>query len=140
MAEGYFTETLDDPSEIESPERVLICSGKIYYDLFERREKLKGSRTAIIRIEQLYPFPSEQLQNLVENYAEADQWIWVQEEPKNMGGWRFVQPYLQNVIDKKVSYIGRRAAASPATGHFTIHKMEQEKILEEAVGRDKEGT
>jgi len=140
MAEGCFIETLDDPSEIESPERVLICSGKIYYDLFERREKLKGSRTAIIRIEQLYPFPSKQLQNLVENYVEADQWIWVQEEPENMGGWRFVQPYLQNVIDKKVSYIGRRAAASPATGHFTIHKMEQEKILEEAVGRDKEGT
>ena len=139
MTGGSFTEVLDDPLDIKEPERVLICNGKIYYDLFERREKLKKSRIAIIRIEQLYPFPSGQLKELVENYTEADQWAWVQEEPENMGAWRFVQPYLQDVIDKKLNYIGRRAAASPASGHFTIHKVEQEKILDEAVGSDKQG-
>lgn len=138
MTGGSFTEVLDDPLDIKEPERVLICTGKIYYDLFERREQLKKARTAIIRIEQLYPFPSRQLKELLKNYAGADQWVWVQEEPENMGAWRFVQPYLRNVIDGKVNYTGRRAAASPASGHFTIHRMEQEKILDEAVGSEKQ--
>lgn len=134
MAQGHFREVLDDPLAITDPQKVLMCSGKIYYDLFERREELQEHRTAIVRIEQFYPFPSHQLKQLIEKYAGANHWFWVQEEPENMGGWRFVQPYLQSMIDTRVGYTGRRAAASPATGHFSVHKVEQEKILQEAVG------
>jgi len=135
MADGHFNEVLGDPKELEKPERVLICSGKIYYDLVERMNQIERADVIIMRIEQLYPFPAEQLRSLTAKYKTAGQWFWVQEEPENMGGWRFVQPYLQNLLKKRVNYIGRKAAASTAVGFHAVHKSEQKEILDKAVGR-----
>jgi 2-oxoglutarate dehydrogenase E1 component len=135
MTTGCFHEVLDDIQQIQNPRRVLLCSGKIYYDLIERRERVAKPEIAILRLEQLYPFPSEQIKKVASNYAAAEQWLWVQEEPENMGGWRFVQPYLHSLLRREVKYLGRKAAASPATGYFTIHKQEQEEILNRAVGK-----
>jgi len=134
MAAGHFSEVLDDPKEIEKPERVLICSGKIYYDLVEKMRQMQRSNVVIMRIEQFYPFPAEQLKGLIAKQKKAGQWLWVQEEPENMGGWRFIQPYLRNMLNKSVSYIGRKAAASTATGFHAVHGREQEEILDMAVG------
>ncbi len=134
MTSGYFQEVLDDSAELQPPDRVLLCSGKVYYDLLERREKANPSATAIVRLEQFYPFPRRQLERIIAGYPQKAQWCWVQEEPMNMGGWEFVQPLLNAVLGRKIDYIGRPAAATPATGHFKVHKLEQSAILDRAIG------
>ena len=87
----------------------------------------------IIRLEQLYPFPAVRLAQCIKRYPKTAEWFWVQEEPENMGGWRFLQPLLESVIKQPVSYIGREPASSPCTGFPTIFKKEQAAIVEEAV-------
>jgi len=134
MASGHFHEVLDDTSGIDSAGRVLICSGKIYYDLIERREKQQAQDTVILRLEQFYPFPLEQLRRIAGSYRDAREWFWVQEEPENMGGWSFVRWYLQEATGKEIRYIGRKAAASPATGYSSVHKTEQAALVEQAMG------
>ena len=101
--------------------KVVICSGKIYFDLIESREKTKNNKVVFIRIEQIYPFPLKTLANLVKRYSNAE-FIWCQEEPKNMGSWFFVDRNIEDVLIKIKSkfsrpiYVGRAEAASPATG------------------------
>jgi 2-oxoglutarate dehydrogenase E1 component len=112
----------------------LFCSGKIYYDLYEKREDLKISDVVIIRIEQLDPFPAEQLREILSAVTQAREWIWVQEEPKNMGAWSFVQPLLQPLIGGELGYVGRAAAASPATGYLKLHKEQQAALVQQALG------
>ena len=133
LATGKFNEILEDPDKAESPKRMLLCSGKIYYDLFRQRQKIKASHIGIIRLEQLYPFPAAQFAQAVKNYNKSVEWLWVQEEPENMGGWRFLQPLLESVIGKSVSYIGRDPASSPATGFPSVSKREQAAIVEAAM-------
>ena len=134
LSSGSFNTVLDDPENPKTPRRMLLCSGKIFYNLIERRQLRKAPDNGIIRIEQLHPVPCGRLEDLQKKYAEAEEWIWVQEEPENMGAWRFLKPHLERVFKKTVSYIGRKAAASPATGFPAIYKMEQADIVDRAVG------
>ena len=134
LTSGAFNEVLDDDEKRHTATTVLICSGKIYYQLFQRRQALKAEGIAILRLEQFYPFPTSKLKTLLKKYKQAQKWVWVQEEPENMGGWQFVRPRLEKIIGRPPDYIGRKPAASPATGFPMIYKKEQEAISEEAIG------
>ena len=115
--------------------KVVMCSGKIYYDLIEAREKYRNDAVTFIRIEQLYPFPAKTLANILKRYTKA-QFIWCQEEPKNMGAWNTVRNYIDRTLgiidygDKSVKYVGRKAASSTATGNLNKHLAQQKEILE----------
>ena len=112
-----------------------MCSGKIYYDLVEAREKFRNNAVTFIRIEQLYPFPAKTLANILKRYTKA-KFIWCQEEPKNMGAWNTVRNYIDRTLnmvnfgDKSVKYIGRKASSTTATGNFNKHLAQQKEILE----------
>ena len=118
--------------------KVVMCSGKIYFDLIEAREKAKDDKTVFIRIEQLYPFPVKQLGKLLKRYQNA-KFFWCQEEPKNMGAWNTARHYIDRTLEiirvkgEKVRYAGRNAAASPATGNLNKHLAEQKEILEKVI-------
>ena len=129
-----FRPVLDESMQIDRPEKVLFCSGKIYYELLIRRNELESNRLAIVRLEQLYPFPENQVDTIVKKYQDAGQWCWVQEEPENMGAWQFLRPRLEKLTGNSFRYIGRAPASSPATGFPTIYKQEQSGIVNEAVG------
>jgi 2-oxoglutarate dehydrogenase E1 component len=134
LTKGSFQEVLDDGTNKKTSRRLIFCSGKIYYELFQRRQDLKKTNIAIIRLEQFYPFPHEQLEEVIDKYGQVDEWYWVQEEPENMGGWNFVRSRLAPLVHKHIKYIGRTEAASPATGFHNIYKKQQAAIIEEAVG------
>ncbi len=127
-----FQEILDDPSEDkEKIERLLICSGRIYYDLIKEREERKANHIGIIRIEQLYPFHSEDFSRVIEKYKNAKTFYWVQEEPKNMGAWAYISPILDELLpeSRDLRYVGRPRSASPAIGSHTMHVKEHAQIL-----------
>ena len=115
--------------------KVILCSGKIYFDLIEAREKLKINDIIIYRIEQLYPFPAKSLVREIKPYAKNAKFYWCQEEPKNMGAWFSVRDYIQWTLDSikannnKISYIGRSPDASPATGYVKRHISQQQEII-----------
>jgi len=115
--------------------KVVMCSGKIYYDLIEAREKLKNDKVVFVRIEQLYPFPAKTLANILKKYLSA-QFIWCQEEPKNMGAWNTVRNYIERTLeiinfkDINVKYVGRKASSTTATGNANKHLAQQKEILE----------
>jgi 2-oxoglutarate dehydrogenase complex dehydrogenase (E1) component-like enzyme len=115
--------------------RVVLCSGKVYYDLIEARKKTDAAGVAIVRLEQFYPFPLARLQEVLTRYPQAKQIVWAQEEPKNMGAWTFVEPRLEKLVPvcERPIYVGRAPAASPATGSYHIHQAEQAKLLAEAL-------
>ena len=136
---GTFNEVLDDETGYKGASRVLLCSGKIYYGLLKRRKELKHKNTAIVRLEQLYPLPAEQLKTVVNSYKKAKKWFWVQEEHENMGAWQFLRPHLEEMLSHRPVYIGRPEAASPATGFPAIYKQQQEAILERSLGTDPDG-
>ncbi len=132
---GHFHDVIDDPVAAESARRVLMCSGKVYYDLAARRAEVSGQRdVAIIRIEQLYPWPIDLLRSVLARFRSAREWVWVQEESQNMGAWTFVAPRLGELLGVPVQYVGRDASASPATGSKLVHDREQAEIVEAAVG------
>jgi 2-oxoglutarate dehydrogenase E1 component len=134
LTEGTFQAVLDDPAGPQNAQKILICSGKIFYQLMQRREDLETRDIAIIRLEQYYPFPEEQLKRVLARYPKAETCMWVQEAPENMGGWQFVRPCLEALTGKPVSYVGRKPAASPATGFPALYKVEQGSISDQAVG------
>jgi 2-oxoglutarate dehydrogenase E1 component len=119
--------------------RVVLCSGKVYYDLYEEREKRGIDDIYLLRVEQLYPFPAKALINELSRFRNAEM-VWCQEEPKNMGSWSFIDPYLEWVLahidakHQRVRYTGRPAAASPATGLMSKHLAQLEAFLEDALG------
>lgn len=126
---GGFRELIDDVNaDAKKTRKVLICTGKIYYDLLERKEQLNASDVAIVRLEQIYPYPEEQMQALRKKYAKAE-FCWVQEEPKNMGAYSFLLRWEENFSLKCIS---RKSSASPATGFAKVHAREQEEILVQA--------
>ncbi|MBZ5534651.1 MAG: multifunctional oxoglutarate decarboxylase/oxoglutarate dehydrogenase thiamine pyrophosphate-binding subunit/dihydrolipoyllysine-residue succinyltransferase subunit [Acidobacteriia bacterium] len=115
-------------------ERVMICSGKVYFELHAERGRLGNQKTAILRLEQFYPFPRALMAAYLGAYPRASEIRWVQEEPQNMGGWGFVENYLRILLrsEQSLRYVGRAAGASTATGSHTVHQMEQQKIVAEA--------
>jgi 2-oxoglutarate dehydrogenase E1 component len=117
-------------------ERVLLCSGKLYYELEARREALARDDVAIVRIEQLYPVPEHELFAALASYRHGTRVVWTQEEPENMGAWRFLKTRFESRLFGRFPFscIARRAAASPATGSGASHKMEQDVILSTAFG------
>ena len=116
-------------------QKVVMCSGKIYYDLIEAREEYKNDKVTFVRIEQLYPFPAKTLANILKRYSKA-KFVWCQEEPKNMGAWNTVRNYIDRTLeivnfgDKTVQYVGRKASSSTATGNLNKHLAQQKEILE----------
>ncbi|MGP1346224.1 MAG: 2-oxoglutarate dehydrogenase E1 component [Phycisphaerales bacterium] len=138
---GRFMEVLDDPAfsggdakAKRKVKRILLCSGKVYYDLIERREQSgKDGEVAVVRVEQLYPLHSDLLRETIESYPNADLY-WVQEEPKNMGAYGHMFISLHQLFGWSLAYIGRQASASPATGSPSKHEEELNAFLTEAVG------
>jgi len=139
FSRGGFRELLPDASGV-APDRiarVLLCSGKIYYDLADARARRQADNVAIARLEQLYPFPASQIEEMLPQYSAAGDVIWVQEEPINMGAWRFVRDRIQPLLDasgRKLRYVGRAESAAPATGSHKRHLAEQAEIIEAAFG------
>jgi 2-oxoglutarate dehydrogenase E1 component len=130
FTKGGFKEVIDDASTPDgtSINKVLMCSGKLYFELLERKQKENRSDIAIIRLEQIYPLPLKQLEDLYKKYYKAI-WFWVQEEPLNMGAASFLQMNLKNI---NYGVISRSASASTATGYAKIHQQEQAEIIETA--------
>ncbi|GAB4415839.1 MAG: 2-oxoglutarate dehydrogenase E1 component [Bacteroidia bacterium] len=127
-----FQEVIDDTyADPKKVRRVLVCSGKIYYDLLEQQHAAQRDDVAIVRVEQLYPVPITQLREVIGRYAEDVEWYWVQEEPRNMGPWNFL---LRVITDIDIKYIGRKPSSTPATGYHKQHIAEQEAIIQEAFG------
>jgi 2-oxoglutarate dehydrogenase E1 component len=148
LTSGSFHPVLDDPATTGAPEagitlerqqvkRVLLCSGKIYYALLAARRERRVQSVAIVRVEQLYPFPRAELEAIFASYPEARQVYWVQEEPQNMGAWLTTYPRLRRIVPESVTvdYVGRAEAASPAAGSYKVHGQEEAEIVNSALAR-----
>ena len=124
----------DDAIDPSSVARILICTGKVYYDLLEKVSSDNIDNVLILRLEQLYPFPAEFLKNELSKYKNVNNFTWIQEEPKNMGAWFFIRDLIGDLIDgNDLRYVGRMNAASPCTGYMSVHKEEQNNIINEAL-------
>ena len=134
LATAHFKFVLDDPDGSKQAETVLVCSGKIFYELLQNRNELGKTEVGIVRVEQLYPFPESQLKKIFQKYRQAKKWFWVQEEPQNMGAWQFLQPLLNAAFGKSFNYIGRKASSSPASGFPGLSRLEQQAIVAQALG------
>jgi 2-oxoglutarate dehydrogenase E1 component len=124
-----------EQQDIEKVDRVVLCSGKVYYDLVNRRKELALDKVAIIRLEQLYPFPAEKLQSIFESYSNIKDWIWCQEEPLNQGPWYSSMHHFNLCIptDKRIRVCSRDASAAPAAGSMALHTEQQQKLVNEAL-------
>ena len=131
LAEGTrFQEVIDDPFvNPQEVKRVIMCSGKIYYDLLEKQQNDKRKDIALVRMEQLYPLPIPRLREVFAGYPHDAEFVWVQEEPRNMGPWSFI---LRVITERKLRCISRKPSPSPAAGYYKSHNKEQEMIIEEA--------
>jgi len=127
LAQGGFREVIDDtnvnPLDVK---RVVFCSGKVYYDLLQRKQHFDAKDIALVRLEQIYPFPAKQVEEVLKRYPNALKWLWVQEEPRNMGAWNFIRDRITSVPLEPVT---RAASGSPAVGLSKIHAIEQEEII-----------
>ncbi|MDT0594467.1 2-oxoglutarate dehydrogenase E1 component [Glaciecola petra] len=137
LANGVFHNVIGEIDDIpsEKVERVIMCSGKVYFDLLEQRRKNELNNIAIVRIEQLYPFPQKEMDEIVEQYAHVKDWVWCQEEPQNQGAWYCSQHHFNQSIpkDAKLTYAGRSASASPAVGYLSVHNQQQKALVEDAL-------
>ena len=140
LAEGSFQTVISEVDELDpaAVERVVLCSGKVYYDLLAERREREQTNVAIIRLEQLYPFPEEQLLEALAPYANIKDMVWCQEEPMNMGAWYSSQHHMRRVLQLQhpglyLNYAGRDAAASPAAGYMALHIAQQEKLINDAL-------
>jgi 2-oxoglutarate dehydrogenase E1 component len=128
---GRFREILPGPAPEDpaSADRVVLCSGKVYYDLVAERERRGAANTAIVRVEQFYPLHGEALREAVGRFPASADLVWCQEEPKNMGAWSFLAPQLRELLGRDARYAGRPASASPAVGALALHKQEQRDLV-----------
>ncbi|MFN7792260.1 MAG: 2-oxoglutarate dehydrogenase E1 component, partial [Cyclobacteriaceae bacterium] len=128
FTKGSFQEVIDDVNVVAKDVRkVVLCTGKVYYDLLEAQAKKKNKDVALVRVEQLHPFPEKQINAVLKKYKGA-KLVWAQEEPSNMGYWSFILRFMNGL-----ELISRKASASPATGYSKVHKAEQEKIISSAL-------
>ncbi|KAB7648356.1 2-oxoglutarate dehydrogenase E1 component [Polymorphobacter fuscus] len=137
MAAGTsFHRCLDDmaPCDPDKIRRLVLCSGKVYYDLLEAREKTERDDVYLLRVEQLYPFPGEVIAEYAARFPGLEDVVWAQEEPRNAGAWTFVAPLIETALDRRPIYAGRAAAAATATGLLRRHNAEQAKLIAEALG------
>lgn len=137
LTNGHFQEVLPDNLDAQSCRRVLLCCGKVYYDLLQYRQDAGIGDIAIVRIEQLYPLNEELIKSILEPYGEETEYFWVQEENANGGGWDYLRSRLRELIGIEPKYIGRKRSASTAVGSHRIHKKEQQNILERAFAAPK---
>lgn len=135
-AQGGFRRVIPDLSgkEPSGIRQIILCAGKVYYELEQQREALKREDIALLRIEQFYPLPKDELRLALQQYPEGTPAVWVQEEPENMGAWRFLRVKLGTKLFENFpfSVVSRPASASPATGSTNSHKQEQARLLAEA--------
>ncbi|MBC3767726.1 2-oxoglutarate dehydrogenase E1 component [Neptunicella marina] len=143
LSSGVFHNVLAEVDELDAAkvDRVVMCSGKVYYDLLDARRKNELNNVAIIRIEQLYPFPHDDIQQVLADYQHVKEWVWCQEEPQNQGAWYCMQHNFWASIPEsgKLTYAGRPASASPAVGYIAEHNRQQKTLVEDALNF-KEGT
>ncbi|HCI79093.1 MAG TPA: 2-oxoglutarate dehydrogenase E1 component, partial [Ktedonobacter sp.] len=135
LAQGTFQTVIDDEKarvHAENIQRIVLCTGKISIDLFAQQQKETTPDIAIVRVEQLYPFPEQALKRVIARYSNAREVLWVQEEPRNMGAWSYIAPRLSVLTGEKVNVISRPAHASPATGFWDWYMAEQEHIIADA--------
>ncbi len=133
FTQGHFQEVLADPTPPSSVKKVLLCSGKVVYDLFQEREKQHRSDVMIIRIEQLYPFPEHALKSLLSGIPPNTPMIWVQEEHQNMGAWDYLHPLLERLFGhSNIQFVGRERSASPAAGSHALHQKQYEQFITQA--------
>ncbi len=141
---GSFAEVLDDPAssdesfDVDAVDRVVLCAGKVAYDALARRDELgeAGRHVAVVRVEQLYPWPKSTIKAILDRYAKAREVVWLQEEPENMGAWNFVHGRLHKLLrdTHKLLHVSRAESASPATGSAALHRLEQDDLLTRSVG------
>lgn len=138
LTKGSFQEVLDDPKPPAKPTKLVICTGRIFFDLIAEREKSQSPKPAIIRVEQLYPLDTVRLKELIDKYNGFEVCYWVQDEPSNMGAWDFIRPTLRDLMPKGLEpvYIGRARSASPATGSHAAHKKEHAAIINAIFGKN----
>jgi 2-oxoglutarate dehydrogenase E1 component len=131
---GQFEEILGAPEggRAEKVERIIFCSGKVYYDLLNYQTERNIGNAAIIRIEQLYPLAEKKLREMLKPFPKNAKFVWCQEEPENMGAWTFIEPRLRTIFCSEIAYAGRDASASPAVGALARHKREQARLVAEA--------
>jgi 2-oxoglutarate dehydrogenase E1 component len=137
LVEGSFRPVLDDPrttDHLDRIERLVLCSGHVWADLESDPRRKEHNTVAVVRVEELYPFPAEPLARLLAKYRAAREVIWLQEEPRNMGAWPFLEPRLRNLLERRaLRYVGRPERASPAEGWMETHMAEQRRIISEVL-------
>jgi 2-oxoglutarate dehydrogenase E1 component len=137
LAAGVFYNVIDEVDELDPQhvKRVVMCSGKVYYDLLEQRRKNEQIDVAIIRLEQLYPFPQDEFKTIMARYEHVTNWVWCQEEPQNQGAWYCSQHHFWQSIPQgsNLTYAGRKASASPAVGYVSVHNQQQKALVEDAL-------
>ena len=136
FTEGKFQLVIDDAQAVPAnTRRVVLCSAKVYYDALQMQKEQSANDVALVRVEQFYPYPQQELKAIFEKYRTASDIVWLQEEPKNMGAWNFLADRLRDDVlpTQKVRYAGRPASASTATGSLKRHQMEQEELLKDAL-------
>ena len=136
---GGFQTVIGEIAELkaEKVKRIVVCSGKVYYDLVKKRTERGADDVAIVRIEQLYPFAHKAFGNEIKKYPNATEIVWTQDEPQNQGAWFFVQHYIhENMVEgQKLGYSGRAASASPAVGYSHLHQEQQKALVDGAFGK-----
>lgn len=137
LAEGMFQAAIPEVDNLEPSKvkRVVFCSGKVYFDLLEQRRNNEQEDVAIVRIEQLYPFPMEEVQAAIAQYTNVEDFVWCQEEPQNQGAWYCSQHNFRAAIPAgaDLKYAGRPASASPAVGYMSVHLKQQKALVEDAL-------
>ncbi|HRI03482.1 MAG TPA: multifunctional oxoglutarate decarboxylase/oxoglutarate dehydrogenase thiamine pyrophosphate-binding subunit/dihydrolipoyllysine-residue succinyltransferase subunit [Pyrinomonadaceae bacterium] len=137
LESGGFQPVIDDAriTDRAKVKRIVLCSGKVFYDLDAAREESGMTDVAVVRVEQFYPFPATKLKEIFASYPNATEIVWTQEEPQNMGGWTFVEPRVTAILpaNTTLQYVGRDASASPATGSYAIHNLEQNKLVNDSL-------
>ncbi|GAA0348805.1 2-oxoglutarate dehydrogenase E1 component [Bowmanella denitrificans] len=137
LADGTFKNVIGEIDDINpaNVKRVVLCSGKVYFDLLDQRRKSEQTDVAIVRIEQLYPFPHDELAEVLKPYSHVQDWVWCQEEPQNQGAWYCSQHHFWQAIPDgaKLSYAGRAASASPAVGYVSVHNQQQKALVDDAL-------
>jgi len=135
LANGHWQPVIDDvEAKPKSVKRVVLCSGKIYIDLVSSKFRAEAKNVALVRVEQIYPFPTSDLIPVIERYTSAEEIVWAQEEPENMGAWEFARPLLTELIDGRMPlrYLGRPRSSSPAEGSAAAHNYNQAALIEQA--------